>query len=299
MGRTIRNLKSFQVFEAAYAARNVTRAARALNITQSAVSYHIKKLEDEIGAPLFRRTPSGLEPTEAGDELARHVARGLEIIRTGIERLTERPRTVRVALLPMFASRWFSSRIGALLEARPDLNLSIQNHNNSFARMVAPESFADIGFQWGRGAWKGFHVRRLWPERLAVVCSPDYLARHPISRPEDLAACTLLHVDDTRMWDEWFAGRGLRLSPDQPQMMLEDRHFQLSSTINGLGVSLFAAWLVAPEIRSGALVNPFGRSFETSFAYHVIMPRSVAPSEATRAFRDWLDAQCREAPAEA
>ncbi|RMD90953.1 MAG: LysR family transcriptional regulator [Alphaproteobacteria bacterium] len=288
MSKVIRNLKSIQVFEGAFATRNVTRAARELNISQSAVSYHIKKLEEEIGTSLFRRTPSGLEPTEAGAELARHVERGLEIIRTGLERLAARPRTVRIALLPMFASRWFSSRIGALLEANPDLNLSIQNHNNGFAHMPAPENFADIGIQWGCGNWKNFHVHRLWPERLAVVCSPEYLSRHPIARPEDLAACTLLHVDDTRMWGEWFAGQGLRLASDQPQMMLEDRHFQLSSTINGLGVSLFTAWLVEPEIRSGALVNPFGRSFETSFAYHVIIPRATPPSEATIALRDWL-----------
>jgi len=100
--------------------------------------------------------------------------------------------------------------------------------------------------------------------------------------------CTLLHVDDTRMWEEWCALNALSLPVEQSQMMLEDRHFQLSSTINGLGVSLFAAWAVQAELERGDLVNPFGRRFETSFAYHLVVPRNAGLSAMAQQFRDWL-----------
>lgn len=272
---------------------NVTRAAQALNISQSSVSYHIKKLEDDLSVALFRRTASGLQPTEQGNLLAQHVGRGLAAIRTGLDRIAQGPGTVRVALLPMFASRWLSSRLGQLLEAHPEMNLSIQNHNNSFVRMSNPERFADLGIQWGRGNWDGFHVTRLWPETLAVVCSPDYLRAHPIHQPADLLRCTLLHVDDTRMWEEWLSRNALAHDAVQPQMMLEDRHFQLSSTINGLGVSLFASWLVQDELEKGILVNPFGRVFDTSFAYHVVIPKAVEPSGSVQRFHGWVCDQSR------
>lgn len=299
MVEAIRNIKSLQVFMAAFEAGNATRAARELNISQSSVSYHIKKLESDLSVPLFRRTAHGLEPTEEGLQLAKHVDRGLGAIRHGLERVASRPGSVKVALLPMFASRWLSARLSSLLEGSPDLHLSIQNHNNTYARMANPERFADIGIQWGRGNWDNFHVTRLWPETLVVVCSPDYLRAHPIRERADIRACTLLHVDDTRMWEEWMAGNGLVLSGSQPQMMLEDRHFQLSSTINGLGVSLFASWLVEAELRTGALVNPFGKSFETSFAYHVIVPRELERSGPVARFLDWICAESRERPAAA
>jgi len=288
MADRIRNIKSIQVFHTVHAAGNVTVAARDLSISQSSVSYHIKKLELDLGILLFRRTATGLEPTEAGAMLASHVERGLDAIRAGLDQVVNRAGSVRVALLPMFSSRWLSSRLGGLMEAHPDLHLSIRNHNNAYAHMANPESFADLGIQWGRGNWERFHAWRLWPERLVVVCSSDYLRAHPIHDPRDLTGCTLIHVDDTRMWDEWFAGNGLALSSATPQMMLEDRHFQLSSTINGLGVSLFAAWAVAEEIRTGALVDPFGRSFETTFAYHLIVPRGRPFLSPAQVFRDWL-----------
>lgn len=294
MVEQIRNIKSIQVFNVTSELGNVTRAARLLNISQSSVSYHIKKLETDLGVSLFRRTASGLQLTEEGSLLAGHVETGLGAIRTGLERVANRSGSVKVALLPMFASRWLSSRLGSLLETHPDLQLSIQNHNNTYAKMTNPEAFADLGIQWGRGRWKNFNVMRLWPEKLVVVCSPEYLRAHPIKAPADLQTCTLLHVDDTRMWEEWHSANRLRLVAAQPQMMLEDRHFQLSSTINGLGVSLFASWLVQSELESGQLVDPFSCAFDTSFAYHLIVPRGNQTLQPTRRFREWILGVCRD-----
>lgn len=284
----IRNIKSIQVFNSVSEAKNVTRAAQLLNISQSSVSYHIKKLETDLGYALFRRTKQGLELTEEGTVLARHVEQGLNMIQTGLERVTNQTGSVKVALLPMFSSRWLSSRLGGLLELHSDLQLSMHNHNNSFARMHNPASFADLGIQWGKGNWSGFDVHRLWAEKLAVVCSPAYLAEHPIKGPKDLYHCNLLHVDDSRMWEEWLFNNDVKTNATQAQMMLEDRHFQLSSTINGLGVSLFASWLVQEELKSGILVNPFGRNFETTFAYHLIVPKGEKQSKPAKQFSDWL-----------
>lgn len=288
MGRVIRNIKSIQVFNVTSETGNVTRAAQLLNISQSSVSYHIKKLETDLGYSLFWRTKQGLELTEEGAVLASHVEKGLNMIQTGLERVANQAGSVKIALLPMFSSRWLSSRLGSLMEQYPDLQLSMHNHNNSFARMHNPASFADLGIQWGKGNWNGFAVHRLWPEKLAMVCSPAYLAAHPISQPKDLLLCNLLHVDDNRMWEEWLLMNEVKASATQTQMMLEDRHFQLSSTINGLGVSLFASWLVQEELKSGVLVNPFGRNFETSFAYYLIVPKGEKLSKPVEQFCDWM-----------
>ena len=129
----IRNINSLQIFGTASEIKNVTRAAQMLNISQSSVTYHIKKLETDLGYALFRRSKQGLELTEEGTVLASHVERGLNMIQTGLERVTNQTGSVKVALLPMFSSRWLSSRLGSLMEKHPDLQLSMHNHNNSFA----------------------------------------------------------------------------------------------------------------------------------------------------------------------
>jgi len=284
----IRNINSIHVFDSVARLGSVTKAALHCGSTQSSVSYHIKKLEADLGVLLFRRTAHGLELTEEGATLAAHVDAGLHEISLGVEQVALRHSVVRVALLPMFASRFVSAHIGVLQKSFADVEVVLLNHNNSFADHIDPQSFADFGIQWGRGNWSKFHAVKLWDERLVAVCSPDYHARLEIERPEDVQRCTLLHVDDKRMWAEWMEQCGTSLRTDQPSMMLEDRHFQLSSTINGLGISLFAEWLVKEELRSGILINPFSQSYPTSFSYYLVVPRGPPLSPGAKRVRDWF-----------
>ena len=284
----IRNINSIHIFSIVTKTKNVTQAARLLNISQSSVSYHIKKLEADLSITLFIRTANGLQLTDDGALLAEYVNQGLGYIETGLKKVSDQASSVKIALLPMFSSRWLSSRLGSLIESNPDLQLSIHNHNNTFANMDSPEKFADLGIQWGRGNWKQFEVIKLWPEKLVAVCSPDYLKRNPIHYPSDIKNCTLLHVDDERMWDEWFTQNTLKIDSPQSKMMLQDRHFQLSSTINGLGVSLFASWLVENELKTGELIDPFKMEFDTTFAYHLIISKNALLSQSAKKFKHWM-----------
>ncbi len=284
----IRNINSIYVFDSVARFGSVTKAAHFSGSTQSSVSYHIKKLEADLGVVLFRRTAHGLELTAEGAQLANHVDAGLRQISKGNEQVAQRHAVVRVALLPMFASRFVSAHISRLQQAYPGVEVMLLNHNNSFVDFSDPSSFADFGIQWGRGGWPKFHAVKLWDERLVAVCSPGYRTRLGIAQPSDIQRCTLLHVDDKRMWAEWMERCGASLRADQASMMLEDRHFQLSSTINGLGISLFAEWLVQGELASGALVNPFGQSYPTRFSYYLVTPKGPPLAPTVKRVRDWF-----------
>jgi LysR family transcriptional regulator, glycine cleavage system transcriptional activator len=291
LGRSIvriRNINSIHVFDSVARFGSVTKAARHFGSTQSSVSYHIKKLEADLGVVLFSRTAHGLELTDEGESLARHVDAGLQQIGEGIELVTRRRTSVRVALVPMFASRLVSANVSRLQQSCPDIDVVLLNHNNTFVDFADPRAFADFGIQWGKGNWSSVDAVRLWDERLVAVCSPAYRDRLGIETPRDVRRCTLLHVDDKRMWAEWSAGCDAALPADQRSMMLEDRHFQLSSTINGLGISLFAEWLVQAELTSGALVNPFRTSYPTDFSYYLVTPKGPPLSPGAKRVREWF-----------
>jgi LysR family transcriptional regulator, glycine cleavage system transcriptional activator len=284
----IRNINSIHVFDSVARFGSVTKAAYHYGSTQSSVSYHIKKLEADLGVSLFSRTAHGLELTKEGASLASHVDAGLQRISEGIKLVKRQQTTVRVALVPMFASRLVSANMHRLQQSCPDIEIVLLNHNNTFVDFADPHAFADFGIQWGKGKWPAVDAIKLWDERLVAVCSPRYCERLRIETPEDLQRCTLLHVDNKRMWAEWMAGCGTILRPNQPSMMLEDRHFQLSSTINGLGISLFAEWLVQGELTSGTLVNPFGKSYPTDFSYYLVTPKGLPLSTEASRVRDWF-----------
>lgn len=284
----IRNINSIHVFDSVARLGSVTKAARHCGSTQSSVSYHIKKLETDLGVVLFRRSAHGLELTEDGARLASHVDAGLQQIGAGIAQVARRRAEVRVALVPMFASRLVSARINDLRRSCPGVDVTLLNHNNSFVKLADPHAFADFGIQWGTGSWPKFHAEKLWDEQLVAVCSPTYQATLGLHQPQDVHRCTLLHVDDNRMWTDWMKDCGVPSRPDQPSMTLEDRHFQLSSTINGLGISLFAEWLVEGELKAGSLVNPFGKSYPTRFGYYLVAPNGPSLSPGAKQVKEWF-----------
>ncbi len=106
------------------------------------MSYHIKKLEADLGVVLFRRTAHGLELTEEGARLASHVDAGLRQIGKGIQQVAQRHSVVRVALVPMFASRFVSAHVSRLQQSCPDVEVVLLNHNNSFVDFPDPRGFA-------------------------------------------------------------------------------------------------------------------------------------------------------------
>lgn len=291
---TVRNINSIQVFDVVSRLKSITLAAQSLNISQSSVSYHIKKLEDELQVHLFVRNREGLTPTSHGKILASHVESGLRSIQVGLEQISGQNKAVRVAILPMFASRWLSPRLGDFWDAHPDIQLSFRNHNNTFAEKERPIDFADLGILWGLGDWSDFQSTRLWSEKMVIVCSPGYLRENPINEAADLKKCALLHVDDELRWQEWFTNNQLEFSPSQAKLIPQEPHFQLSSTINGLGVALFPHSMIQSKLETGELVNPFERKFDTSFAYHLGIPNGASLTRSAIVFKNWLLSQCED-----
>ena len=78
-------LKQLRAFCEAVRAGSLSGAARALDASQAVVSGHVRSLEEELGAALFRRAGSGIDTTRIGTRLY-HIARPLV---EGLERLPE------------------------------------------------------------------------------------------------------------------------------------------------------------------------------------------------------------------
>jgi LysR family glycine cleavage system transcriptional activator len=106
-------LSAIRVFEAAARLLSFTRAAAELGMTQAAVSYQIKVLEERVGAPLFLRRPREVALTEAGQRLAPEVSRAFDILREAFVELGEKEHgTLIVNTMHTFASQWLAPRLG-------------------------------------------------------------------------------------------------------------------------------------------------------------------------------------------
>lgn len=199
--RQIPPLAAVRVFEAAARLLHFTRAAEELGMTQAAVSYQIKLLEERLGVALFQRTGRGVTLTPAG-------ARVAPLVTGAFDGLDEAFRLVRdeaedvltVTCSQTFAVNWLSARLGAFQLARPGLavRLQVQDH---LVDLVRGE--ADIGIRATVTPGPDLHAHFLLRTACAPFASPGFLAAHPpASSPAELLALPRLSPQDS-WWQMW------------------------------------------------------------------------------------------------
>ncbi|NWK96671.1 LysR family transcriptional regulator [Sphingobium lactosutens] len=269
-------------------------AAKALRLTPSAVSRSIARLEQRLGVLLFRRSTRALALTREGqayrDRMAvligdmmdveislgqdRNEPRGLLRVNAspsfGVERL--------IPILPCFAERYPAVTV--------DLTLS-----DTIVDLVGER--ADIAIRIGPLRDTSLRAKKLGRSRMALVASPDYLARRGTPQtPDDLDGHDCLRFSFRRSVDGW----PFRIGKRVVQRPVEGKFFGNSGevvrqmAVAGCGIARHGYFHVESDVKAGRLVeiladyNP--GDGEDIHALYAAEDRSAAR---VRAFLDFLD----------
>lgn len=281
-------LNALRAFEAAARHLNLTRAALEMHVTQTAVSQHIRKLEDRLGKPLFRRLPRGLALTDEGQALLPAVSDAFTRIEAAMDQIREsRPREVlTVGVVGTFAVGWLLPRLRHFQQAFPFVDLRLLTNNN---RVDMAGEGLDYAIRFGDGAWHGTHAHRIIDAPFSPMCSPA-LAQG-LQQTADLARLPLLRSYRADEWSAWFAAAGL----DCP--VLRGAVFDSSLTLaeaaaQGAGVALLPVALFTRELQQGRLVQPFALELHRG-SYWLAHLQSRSPTAAMQAFERWLQEQAK------
>lgn len=262
-------------------------AADELSLTQGAISRQVISLEEQLGVRLFERGARGVSLTQEGASYARAIATALSDIRSASLNIMTKTHgnTLNLAMLPTFGTRWLLPRIPDFVSAHPEITLN-------FATRIGQFDFdreeIDMAIHIGQADWVGADSTFLMDEMVAPVCSPEYLERNPILKPEDLINRSLLHMASrTGAWDHWF--QSLSLTPQLGQgMRFEQFSSVAQACIAGLGVALMPLFLIDLEIRTGQLVIAFDHQAKSPSSYYAVAPLSKVNHAPVVMFREWL-----------
>lgn len=286
---------SLRVFEAVARLQSFSRAAEELNMTQSAVSQHVRALEDWTGRPLLLRGARRSAPTRDGRRLAEVVAEGLGGISEVIDDLQSAGRqitTINVACPPGFAVNWLFPRLLYFDQDHPDIPVSISTQPGMEAFETGA---ADVAIRYAATKPAGLHAERLLGERVFPVCTPALMAAAPgIATVADLSRHTLL-VDmhgsaraRPPTWEFWAEATGQTLPPTARQRRFGQSNLSVQAAIQGAGVALGREPLVIDALRSGLLAMPFPQVAQSRFYYWFVCPPKALETPTIRQFRDWL-----------
>jgi LysR family glycine cleavage system transcriptional activator len=281
-------LAAIRVFEAAARLLSFTRAATELGMTQAAVSYQIKLLEERLGAPLFLRQPRALVLTEAGQWLAPRTSEAFDILRTAFERFAEREQqTLIVNTMHTFAAQWLSPRLGKFQLLHPKIAVRMETTQ----RMVDfTREEVDVVIRSGKGKWPGLSTLKLVEVRFTPMLSPHLAAEvGGLNTPEDLLKVPFLDPVDP-WWDKWFEVHSLPKSAidraNAPTILLQT--ITAGAAMSGAGAALLIPEFFELEVAAGRLVAPYDAISEDGNAYWLAYPESRRNVPKIKAFRDWI-----------
>ena len=257
-------------------------------MTQAAVSYQIKLLEERVGGPLFKRGARGVTLTETGQRLAPAINDAFARLRAAFEEVVETGgRTLTVSTIATIAANWLVPRLGSFQRAHPDIavRLDVTSELVDFARVEI-----DLAIRSGKGEWTGLVAHRLLTIEYTPMLSPRLLAElPPLKTPSDLLAMPLIEPSD-EWWIDWFAAAGVAAAdlPQRTEMRLGTQHLAGTAALAAQGVAMLTPGFYADELASGRLVQPFSLVRKSAHSFWLVYPEARRRSAKIRAFRDWI-----------
>jgi LysR family glycine cleavage system transcriptional activator len=280
------HLNGLRALEAAGRLGSLQRAADELGVSPGAVSQHIIRAEQQLGRPVFARTPHGLAATPFGERLLARLTTGFRTLDDAValaENSGDRALTVSVA--PVLASKWLVPRLAGFRKLHPDIRVRIEATTDIVDFAL---SDVDLALRIGAGKWPGVRLRKLMAHHIFPVCSPA-IAR-ALATPADLRhQPVVFDANAPGFWSSWLKPHGMTEDDLLPGDSFTDAALCVEAAIASQGVMMGWQTLAADAIAAGLLVAPFPERADTGNSYFAASSADRTLGGREKVFIDWVE----------
>lgn len=282
-------------FEAAARLRSFQKAADELNVTPTAISHQVKKLELYLGHALFVRLNRAVELTAEGAALAMTLGDLFARLDCALDPSQRRARpTIVISAMPSLAAKWLAPRLGDFEARQPQwqVRMDVEDKLVDFKT-----GNIDMALRYGMGKYPGLHARKWMDAPVVAVCSPALLKKLPLSKPADLRRHTLIHNTTAARrvrppeWDDWLQTAGETKVDASRGPVFSSTYMALEAAQAGHGVTLAPMPLVQRDLASGRLIQPLALTLENPWSFWIVCPRQNLQDKKIKALTTWLLAQ--------
>lgn len=291
--RKLPPLSAVRVFEAAARHQNYTRAGEELGLTQAAVSYQIKSLEERVGAPLFSRNGRRMELTPEGAQLAPRISHAFSTMQNAFASLSE-GSVLSIACFQTFATKFLAPRLCSFQIAHPQIAVRLEVAD-SFVDLHAGE--VDIAIRLSHDVPAGLEVHELMPLEIAPFANPQCITKTGTLQGKDPDVLEDLRISPGspwwRLWDEArCADRGKGLSDrKRGRLEFDSQILDCAAAMSGDGVVILSPEFFRPEVASGQLCMVGERPVRADAKFRLVYPEARRHAAKVKAFRDWFKAE--------
>ncbi len=293
MVRKLPPFAAIKAFEAAARSCNFKLASKSLGITPSAVSHHVKTLEDYLGVKLFERKGNGLTLCKEGEFYYRELNVTLDRMEDATTRITRRhgQKELTLRLFPVLADLWIIPRLGEFVRKHPEIYLRLITWQPKETQW---DVNIDLDIQYKKGTSNPHLEDYLFADELIPVCSPDYMNRHGLSPSSiDLSGTTLIFCKARpEEWPAWTEAFGVTLPEDILWLETDQRTATLNAAKADLGLAMGRRSYAEMDFPGGQLVTPFPYSMQTGSGYYLVRSQVTDELPEVKAFREWILGLC-------
>jgi len=242
--------------------RSFSAAAQALGISNSAASYTIRRLEQQLGAKLFNRTTRSVSLTEAGSTFLKKIRPSLEQLDLAFSDIGRAANsamgTLRLNVLRSAVPLAIAPILGDFLRTYPEIKIDVISDNNLVD--IASKGY-DAGIRYDHVLAQDMVALPIISDmRFCIAASPEYLAGKTLpAHPRDLLKheCVNYRSGDTKALYRWEFRRGdEKLSiAVTGRIATNDNELLLQAALDGLGFGYLQHRVAEPHLRSGQLVT--------------------------------------------
>jgi LysR family glycine cleavage system transcriptional activator len=286
---------ALRALEACVRLKSFARAAEELGVTSSAVTQHIRTVEDWVGKPLFLRRGRYVVPTDVADAAMPSLREGFDRLMEGTRLLRQADRkshVVSISAPPSFASKWLLPRLATFRETYPQFEAWV---SSDLKLVDFSTSDIDICIRYGPGGYSGLVAEQVLSECVIPMASPDFVARlGPFTKPSDLLGVPLLHDMGAESdpaspsWWTWFDARGFDDLHALEGPRYNEPALVVDEAVAGKGIALVKRAIAEADVRAGRLVPLLNDKTPLSFAYWLVWPRGRTLPAPVKAFIAWM-----------
>lgn len=296
MPRRLRRLPPtpmLQAFVCAAQTGNFARAASELNLTASAVSHQISKLEEWWGVRLFERHSRGVDLSKEGQLLLPPIEEFFRNLDTALQAVKASPPSpLQVVCTSSLCAAWLAPRMQNELGVEIDANIVLSSTDIGKSNLSSHPF--DLAVVIGDGQYPGHHVEFLMRDMVFPVYSPTLIKEKEKISFNDIQNYPILHRASDHLcpaWEDWYEFYRLSkpLSPAGPRF--PDSNMTINLATKGGGIALARTALVYEHLLDGSLVAMTNATMPSPFPYYLICGSSRQDEPPLRQLISWTKAQ--------
>ncbi|GLQ99415.1 LysR substrate-binding domain-containing protein [Dyella mobilis] len=281
------SLSAIRAFEAAARLGSFARAASELDTTSASVSYHVRRLEQQIGVQLFLRHAQKVELTVPGQLVASEATQAFAALRASfIKALDTEESRLTLTTLPTFGTTWLTPRLGEFRARHPEITLTL---DLSVPAHDLTEGCFDVAIRNGHGQWPGLRTVPLFPSIFMPLCAPALKgAAQNIANPRAKLDVPLLGRPD--WWAAWYRAQGCAddTLPGEFGTSLPTEYLDIAAAVAGHGIAIGSPILFRAEILAGRLVPAHEFVATDGRSFWMVFPSAKEHRPKIARFREWL-----------